>query len=119
MKKKKKKKLMMLTAMLALVALAAFPALADTVVSQGFGQEAESGDAEISYEVSNSGDNSNVSVPALQFANTGNLQNAQGFVQYGSETDDIEISGSELVFAPSLESASEQSIEQAAAAYSW
>ncbi len=89
----------------------------DAPVSQSFEQEAQSGDVSQSYSVSNSGDNSNICAPALQFSNTGNLQNAQGFVQYGTETDDIEFSGSSFVFKPELAASCDQSIQQAAAVY--
>lgn len=81
-----------------------------------FEQEAESGDVSLSNRVSNSGDNSNQSAPAVQFANTGNNQNAQTFVQSGSEADDVEFEGGSLEFSPSVEFDSDQSIEQAAAA---
>ncbi len=111
------KKLMMLAAMLALVALVAVPAIAQ--LEQEFEQEAESGDVETEFSVENSGDNSNICASALQFGNTGNLQNVQGFVQYNTETEDIEVEGSSFTFEPSLEAECEQSIEQAAAASSW
>jgi hypothetical protein len=81
-----------------------------------FEQEAESGDVSLSNRVSNSGDNSNQSAPAVQFANTGNNQNAQTFVQSDSEADDVELEGGSLEFSPSVEFDSDQSIEQAAAA---
>ena len=110
------RKLMVLAAMLAMVALVAVPAVAQVV--QGIGQEAESGDVELENAVANEGDNSNVCAPTLQSANTGNLQNAQGFAQYGSETGDIEFEGSAFVVAPALESECVQSVEQSAAASS-
>jgi hypothetical protein len=94
-------------------------AAAAPVAVQEFGQEAESGDVSLSNEVVNTGDNSNVCAPTQQFANTGNLQNAQGFVQYGTETDDIEFSGSSFVFEPSLEAVCDQTIEQSAVAYGY
>ncbi len=81
-----------------------------------FEQEAESGDVSLSNKVSNSGDNSNQNAPAAQFANTGNNQNAQTFVQSDSETDDVEFEGGSMEFNPSIEFDSDQSIEQAAAA---
>ncbi len=109
------KKLMLLVAMLAMVLAVAVPAIAQ-VASQEQEQEVESGDVESTFEVSNEGDNSNLCPAALQFSNTGNLQNAQGFAQYQTETDDIEFAGSEFVFEPAVEVTCDQSIEQAAAA---
>jgi hypothetical protein len=69
--------------------------------------------------IGNSGDNSNQCVAPMQFGNTGNLQNQQGFVQSGSEADDVEFSGSSFVFAPEQAVQCDQSVEQAAAASSW
>lgn len=83
-------------------------------VSQSFDQEAESGDFSASFETFNAGDNSNVTAPALQFGNTGNLQNAQGVIQFDSTADDIEFEGGSLEFAPSLETDSSQTVQQSA-----
>ncbi len=110
------KKFMLMAAMLAMLALLAVPALAQ--LEQEFEQESESGDVSNSFSASNSGDNSNLCPAALQFSNTGNDQNAQGFVQYNTETDDIELTGNTWTVEPSLEVTCEQSIEQAAAASS-
>jgi hypothetical protein len=82
-------------------------------------QEAESGDVAIDYAVSNEGDYAQQSTPALHFANTGNLNNAPSFAQYGSEADDFEPGGIEFEFAPTLESASDQTVEQSTAAGRW
>ena len=81
------KKLMMLVAMLALLLVAAIPAIAQ--VSEEFGQEIE---------------------------NTGNVQNAQGFLQYASTSDDIEFEGSSMTFAPTLTNTCNQAVQQSAAA---
>ncbi len=109
------KKLMLLAAMLAMVLAVAVPAIAQ-VVSQEFEQEAESGDVETEFSVENEGDNSNLCPAAFQFSNTGNFQNAQGFVQYNATTDDIEASGIEVVFGGELAVECDQTIQQAAAA---
>ena len=86
-------------------------------VSQEFEQETdETGDVTLDTSVSGSGDNSNQCVAPLQFGNTGNLQNAQGFLQYNSSADDVEFEGSEFVFAPEQSVVCGQSVEQAAAA---
>jgi hypothetical protein len=54
----------------------------------------------------------------LQFGNTGSLQNAQGVLQYGSSSGDIELGGSSFVFAPSLNAKCDQKVQQSAAASS-
>ena len=111
------KKVMLIAALLAMVLVAAVPAIAQ--VSQGVGAaEQESGGAGISFEVSNEGDSSNQCVGANQFANTGNVSNSQGVLQYASEADDFEFGGNEVSFSPEFEQACEQSVEQAAAASS-
>src|ERR671916_562167 len=53
-------------------------------------QEAESGEVDQSFDVSNTGDNSNQCVGAQGVANTGNAQNQTNLIQYGSEADDFE-----------------------------
>jgi hypothetical protein len=86
-------------------------------VSSEFEQETdETGDVSLDTTVTGSGDNSNQCVAPLQFGNTGNLQNAQGFLQYDSSADDVEFEGSEFVFAPEQSVVCGQSVEQAAAA---
>ncbi len=68
------KKLMLLAALLAMVLVAAAPALAQ-VVEEFEIEEAESGDAEPEIEVANKGDSVNQCVAILQSTNTGNVQN--------------------------------------------
>jgi hypothetical protein len=85
-----------------------------------------------------SGNNSNQCVAPLQFGNTGNVQNAQGFVTFGSPFfngnndnrffhhrffpffntgfNNVEFEGSSMIFAPTLTNTCGQSVEQAAAA---
>ena len=46
--------------------------------------EAESGAVDLSFDVSNTGDYASQCVPALQFGNTGNFNNAPAFAQNGS-----------------------------------
>ncbi len=111
------KKLMMLLAILALALAAAVPAVAQ--VEQGFEQETESGDFAASFETANEGDNSNVCAPALQFGNTGNVQNAQGALQYASTADEFEFEAEDqMVFEPSLETECVQDVQQSSAASS-
>src|ERR671929_359137 len=106
---------MMLVAMLALLFLAPIPAIAQ--VSEEFGQEIENtGNVSTSTTVTSSGDNSNQCVAPLQFGNTGNVQNAQGFLQYASTSDDIEFEGSSMTFSPTLTNSCTQQVQQAAAA---
>jgi hypothetical protein len=89
-------------------------------IGQEFSQDAgETGDINLNSEIVNTGDNSNQCAAPMQFGNTGNLQNQQGFLQYGSNADDIEFSGSEFVFAPQQRVQCDQSVEQSAAASSW
>ena len=123
------KKLILIVAMLALVLVVAVPALAQRnhhdrfdrfnngEVSQEFNQDIdETGNVELNTTVTSTGNNSNQCVAPLQFGNTGNLQNAQGFLQYNSTADDIEFEGSSFTFSPSLTNTCDQSVQQAAAA---
>ena len=120
------RKLMMLAAMLALVLVVVIPALAQDRhrhhsgsggISQEFDQQIEpTGDVTLNTTVTSSGDNGNQCVAPLQFGNTGNVQNAQGFLQYNSTADDIEFGGSSFEFSPSLTNTCEQTVQQAAAA---
>ncbi len=109
------RKLMLLAAMVALALVAVAPAIAQ--VSQGFSQEdVESGDVEPTVEISNKGNNVNICGTILQSANSGNVQNEQGVVQYETEVDDIEFEGSTITFEVAAEGECVQTIEQAAAA---
>jgi hypothetical protein len=69
-----KKKLMMLAAMVAMTLVAAIPALA-LEIDQENEQETESGDVVQTFEVSNTGDNSNQCAGIQGVANTGSTQN--------------------------------------------
>ncbi len=110
------KKLMMLAAMLAMVLVAAAPALGQVAQGIGIG-EAESGDAEPEVAVANKGDSSNICAAPLQQTNTGNVQSGQGVNQYAvKESGDIELAGSNITISPELAAACEQTIQQAAAA---
>src|SRR5215211_4816165 len=52
-------------------------------------QESESGDVNIGFRVSNTGDYASQCTPAMQFGNTGNFQNGSSFAQgFGSGTND-------------------------------
>ena len=109
------KKLMMLAAMLALVLLAAVPAIAQVGFGAGQGV-GDTGSVELNTAVEGSGDSGSQCVAPLQFGNTGNVQNAQGFLQYASTSDDIEFEGSSMTFTPTLTNTCSQTVQQAAAA---
>ena len=109
------RKLLMLTAVLAVVLVAAAPAIAQ--VSQ---EESErritSGKSSPSVAVSNSGNNANLCPTVQQVAQTGNVANEQGVVQYATTTDDIDFTGSSITIEPSTTAECTQTTEQAAAA---
>ncbi len=110
------RKLMMLGAMLAMVLVAAAPAVAQ--IGQEFSEEdVESGDVEPTVDISNKGDQVNLCAAILQSANTGNVQNEQGVVQYQvPEADDIGFGGSSITIASESAGECTTTIEQAAAA---
>ena len=114
------KKLMLVVAMLAVVLVAAAPAIAQ--VAQGFSERRITrGPASPKIAVSNTGDNVNLCPEVQQIAQTGNVANEQGVVQYFSTADDLDFTGSSLTVgtenAPADVSATcTQTIEQAAAA---
>ena len=113
------KKLMLVVAMLAVVLVAAVPALAQ--VSQEFSERRDtSGSASPKVEIKNSGDNVNECGPIQQIAQTGNVLNEQGTVQYFSTADDLDFAGSSITVgtenAPADVTATcDQTINQAAA----
>ena len=114
------KKLMLVVAMLAVVLVAAVPALAQ--VSQEFSERRDtSGSASPKIAVSNTGDNVNLCPTVQQVANTGQVLNEQGVVQYFSTADDLDFTGSSLTVGTSdspadVSATCTQTIEQAAAA---
>ncbi len=109
------RRMMVVLSLVAIALLAVSPAIAQ--VGQGFSQEdVESGDVEPTVEISNSGNNANICPTVLQSANSGNVQNEQGVVQYQDVVDDIEFEGSTITFEVAAEGECVQTIEQAAAA---
>ncbi len=108
------KKSIMLVAILALALAAAVPAIAQ--VGGGGGNAAESGDAELAFEVANEGNYASQCVPALQFGNTGNFNNVPNFTQYASESDDFEPGGIVFAVEPEMEVACERTVQQSSAA---
>ena len=95
----------------------------DPAVSQSFDQQAESGDVDQSFNVTNTGDNSNQCANVQGVANTGNAQNQIGVLQYGSSADDLsfEDSGSSIEVSPNSATRCDQQVNQAASAsyYGW
>ena len=90
-------------------------------IGQSFEQEAESGDVSQSFNVSGGGDNSNQCVGIQGVANTGNVQNQVGVIQYGSEAEGIEFedSGASITVSPNSFTSCEQQVNQAASASGW
>ena len=95
------KKLMLLAALLALLALAVAPALAQ-VVSQEDEQDTESGNLNQNGTVTGGGDNSNQCVGSQLAGNTGNTQSQIPIIQYASTADDFEFEdvGSTITVSP-------------------
>ena len=110
------KKLMLLAAILAMVIVAAVPALAQ--IGQESEQESESGDVDQSFTVTSEGDNSNQCAGIQGVANTGNAQNQLDLIQYGSEADDFEFDevGSSIEVSPNSTTTCDQQVNQAASA---
>src|SRR5919107_2430988 len=106
----------MLAAILALAMAAAVPAIAQ--VSLETEQSAESDEVATDFAVSNEGDYATQCVPALQFGNSGNFNNAPSFVQYASGSDDFEPGGLEFALEPEMEVGCESAVQQSSAASS-
>jgi hypothetical protein len=81
-------------------------------------QEAESGDFSAGFSVGNTGDYASQCVPAMQFGNTGNFNNAPSFVQFDSESGDFEPGGIEVSFAPEMAVQCSSEVQQSSAASS-
>jgi hypothetical protein len=71
-----------------------------------------------SFDVSQTGDNSNQCVGIQGVANTGNAQNQTSLIQYGSGADDFEFDevGSNIEVSPSNSTECDQQVNQAASA---
>src|SRR5215210_7201069 len=106
---------MLLAALLAMLALAVVPAIAQ--VSLESEQDAESGVADQSLTVTGGGDNSNQCAGIQGTANTGNSQNQLDVIQYGSTGDfEFEDVGSTLTVNPANTTTCDQQVNQAASA---
>ena len=108
--------MMLLAALLAMLIVAAVPAIAQ--IGQESEQETESGEVDQSFEVSSTGDNSSQCAGIQGVANTGNAQNQIDLIQYGSEADDFEFDegGSTLDVSPTSTTECDQQVNQAASA---
>jgi hypothetical protein len=106
----------MLAAMLAIVVIAAAPAIAQPLSQEFSERRITSGKASPSFSFSNSGDNVNACPTNQQIVNTGNVANEQGVTQYFTDTDDIDFTGSSITIDGSVSGSCTQTIDQAAAA---
>ena len=93
-------------------------AAAPLELTQETEQEAESGDVNQSFDVSQTGDNSNQCASPQGVANTGNPQNVIDLLQAGSEADDFEFEevGSDITVDGTNETTCDQQVNQAASA---
>jgi hypothetical protein len=82
-------------------------------------QQAESGDADQSFDISGSGANSNQCVGAQGVTNTGNAQNTINILNIGGEIDDFELDEleSSLTVSPTNTTTCDQEVNQAATAF--
>jgi hypothetical protein len=139
------RKFVLLAALLTLLVAAALPAFADKgrdngdrndgknrqhqrhnggggnggpAISQESEQDAESGELNQSFNVSQTGDNSTQCAGIQGVGNTGNAQNLTDVLQYGSEADDFEFEevGSTIEMNPTNTTTCDQQVNQAASA---
>ena len=112
------KKLMILAALLAMVIVAAVPALAQ--VSQETEQEAESGDATQNFNVTGGGDNSNACQMVQGIDNTGNATSNTSVLQYANDGAGVGVSGGNFEISPTqnenVAKVCDQQVNQAASA---
>ncbi len=108
--------LLLALALMSATLLTAAPAMAQANLETE--NESESGGVAVGFEVSNTGDFAGQCTPALQFGNSGNLNNAPSSLQYASEADDFEAGGIEFTAEPGLAVECNQEVQQAAAASS-
>jgi len=106
-----------LAAILAIVLVAAAPAIAQVEGPNFDDQESESGGIGTSTSLSIDGNNNNQCGGLLQTGQTGNVSNEQGTLQYFTVGDNG-MGGPSTSFAPENETECEQAVQQAAAASS-
>jgi hypothetical protein len=108
------KKLMLLAALLAMVVVAAVPAIAQ--IEQGNEQEVESGDSSQTFTVTGGGDNSSACQNVSGVSNTGNAIQNTSVLQYASPTNpEIEDVGN-FEISPESSTTCDQKVQQAASA---
>src|ERR671932_2839452 len=107
---------MLLAALLAMVVVAAVPAIAQ--VTQESEQEADSGDATQNFTVTGGGDNSNACQGVQGITNTGNATNQTSVLQYANtDGGDVEVDDSgNFEISPSQTTSCNQRVNQAASA---
>ena len=110
------RKLMLLGALLAMLAVAALPAIAQ--VGQETEQEGESADLDQTFTVTGGGDNSSQCANIQGVGNTGNTQNVIDVLQYESTADEFEFDevGSDIAVSPTNTTTCDNQVNQAASA---
>jgi hypothetical protein len=110
------KKLMLLAALLAMLIVAAVPAIAQ--IGQESEQDTESGDVDQSFTIEGGGDNSSQCVGFSGVAQTGNAQNQTGLLQYASDSGDFEFDevNPSITLSPENSTTCDQQVNQAATA---
>ena len=90
----------------------------DGELDQDVEQEAESGDIDQSFDVSQTGDNSSQCAGVQGVANTGNAQNVLDLTQLDGEVDDFEFDevDSSIEVSPESSTTCDQQVNQAATA---
>jgi hypothetical protein len=90
----------------------------DGELDQDVEQDAESGDLDQSFDVSQTGDNSNQCAGVQGVANTGNAQNVIDLTQLDGEVDDFEFDevDSSIEVSPESSTTCDQQVNQAASA---
>ncbi len=78
--------------------------------------ESESGEVAMDFAVENTGDYASQCVPALQFGNSGNFNNAPSYLQYVSESGDFEPGGIEFAMEPEMAVDCANTVQQSSAA---
>src|SRR5437868_4252294 len=107
------KKLMLLAALLAMIVVAAVPAIAQ--VTQGNDQAVRSGDSSQTITVTGGGDNSNACQGIQDINTTGNALNNTSVLQYASPGD-VGISGGTWEMKPKQSTSCQNAVNQAASA---
>ena len=109
------KKVMLLAALLAMVVVAAVPALAQVTHSNE--QDVESGDSTQNFTITGGGDNSNACQGVQGINNTGNATNNTSVLQYANDNPEVELDDSgNFTISPSSSTVCDQRVNQAASA---